>query len=124
MIVYVITKGSYSDYHICAVTTDKQRAKKLKSIYTDSLDEAYIEEHDTEKTDEMVDNNYKCFACSDMPNGIEVKLENPDYHIGKMQITKDWKGHYYADVLAVDEEHAKKIFCDKLAEYKAQKDGI
>lgn len=124
MIVYVITKGSYSDYHICAVTTDKNRAKKLKRIYTDSWDKAYIEKYDTGKTDEMVDKDYKCFACYDMPNGIEVKLENPDYHIDKTRIEKDWGGHYFCYVLAVDEEHAKKIFCDKLAEYKAQKEGI
>lgn len=31
---YVITKGTYSDYHICAVTLDKSRAEKLKNCST------------------------------------------------------------------------------------------
>ena len=31
--VYVITKGQYSDYHICAVTMDKDRAERMRKLY-------------------------------------------------------------------------------------------
>lgn len=36
MEIYVITKGTYSDYHICALTLDKEKAECLKKIYSDS----------------------------------------------------------------------------------------
>jgi hypothetical protein len=48
MKVYVITRGEYSDYHICAVALDRQRAERLKVIYTGGWDQAEIEEFDTE----------------------------------------------------------------------------
>ena len=46
--IYVITKGSYSDYHICAATTDEKRAERLRDLfYNDGSmypDDVYIEE--------------------------------------------------------------------------------
>lgn len=48
MKVYVITEGNYSDYHICTVTTNKERAEKLVKIFSDNWDDAKIEEYDTE----------------------------------------------------------------------------
>lgn len=46
--VYVITKGAYSDYHICAVAATKEIAEKLQKIYSDeySRADARIEEYD------------------------------------------------------------------------------
>lgn len=48
MIIYVITKGEYSDYGICAVTENKEKAELLKKYYSDEWNEAKIEEYDTE----------------------------------------------------------------------------
>lgn len=42
--IYVITYGRYSDYHICAVATSKKRAEELQRFYSDKYDEARIEE--------------------------------------------------------------------------------
>lgn len=39
MKIYIITKGEYSDYHICAATTDENIAKKLLRLYSDGWDE-------------------------------------------------------------------------------------
>ncbi len=36
MKIYIITKGSYSDYHICNVTTDYDKAKRYKEAYSDN----------------------------------------------------------------------------------------
>ena len=41
--VYVITKGDYSDYHICAVTMDEDRAERMQKMYGGKYDEARIE---------------------------------------------------------------------------------
>ena len=49
MKVYVITKGYYSDYHICAVAVDRKRAEHLAKLYGSGRnDYAEIEEFDTD----------------------------------------------------------------------------
>ena len=42
--IYVITKGEYSDYHICAVATTYENAERLRKMYCDSYQDAEIEE--------------------------------------------------------------------------------
>lgn len=48
-IAYIITRGCYSDYEICAVTLDEYRAKRLKQLYSNQMDEAKIEEWELDK---------------------------------------------------------------------------
>ena len=48
-IAYIITRGCYSDYEICAVTLDKDRAERLKQLYSNRIDEAEIEEWELDK---------------------------------------------------------------------------
>ena len=43
MKIYIITKGCYSDYHICNVTADYEKAKRYKEAYSDNWGEACIE---------------------------------------------------------------------------------
>ena len=43
-IIYAITTGTYSDYCIRALTTDKARAEFLKKYYSSGYDNAEIEE--------------------------------------------------------------------------------
>lgn len=43
-IIYAITTGTYSDYCIRALTTDKERAEFLKKYYSSGYDNAEIEE--------------------------------------------------------------------------------
>lgn len=56
MKVYVITQGCYSDYHICAVTLDKDKdkAERLQKLYSAKegsyMDNAEIEEYETDDT--------------------------------------------------------------------------
>ncbi len=56
MKVYIITKGEYSDYHICSVCLDKETAEKRKDLYSDGWDKAEIETYDT---DDSCDEYYK-----------------------------------------------------------------
>ena len=53
MKVYVITKGQYSDYHICAVVTDFKKAQILREKFSDKIDDAKIEEFDTENFNDI-----------------------------------------------------------------------
>ncbi|MBR0417913.1 MAG: hypothetical protein IJI66_01945 [Erysipelotrichaceae bacterium] len=35
MKAYIITNGEYSDYHICGVTLDKEKAEMMKRFYSE-----------------------------------------------------------------------------------------
>ena len=121
MKVYVITKGSYSDYHICAVAIDKEKAEKLEDYYTDKWDEANIEEYDTEASNPFISNFKLYFVCC-AENGelTPFLITNPSCIelFGPTIVTKHEHGQYIAYVWAVDEKHAAKIASDKIAEFK------
>lgn len=59
MKIYAITQGEYSDYRIRAITTNKDKAEKLRDIYTDRYEydvggtEAYIEEFEDGELNEQ-----------------------------------------------------------------------
>lgn len=44
MKLYAVTKGSYSDYHIVALTADKRRAERIAVLCSDNRDDATVEE--------------------------------------------------------------------------------
>lgn len=130
MKIYVITKGSYSDYHICAVTTDKEKAERLVLFYTDRWDEAKIEEFEE---DEIPD-DYMPIYFVQYKNGKwcvnKRGIGSPDYEYEHAFFDRDYiRGTYdfncfYCDVMADDEEHAIKIARDLYAKKKAELMGL
>lgn len=122
--VYVITKGAYSDYHICAVTLDKNTAEKLAKKYSeDSWSEAVIEEYDLEDFSKSERFMY-CVTFGD--NGISCSFEEYE-HTEKIFYHKNaftGQGGMTVYVKARDEAQAKKIAQDRRAEYLAKKEGV
>ena len=123
--VYVITAGSYSDYHICAVTLDPQKAKTLRKFYNKTeMDGADVEEYDAD------------FCYDRIASGYEMYLVQFDQtgnaHWIRKNITPDGENiystcnGYYINVTvwAKDEESAIKIAAEKRAKYLAEKEGI
>ena len=47
MKIYIVTKGVYSDCHICGVAVDLKEMERLQNINTDEWDMARIETYDT-----------------------------------------------------------------------------
>lgn len=41
---YAVTDGDYSDYHIIAITDNKERAENIKKLYSGNYSEPMIEE--------------------------------------------------------------------------------
>lgn len=127
MIVYVITKGEYSDYGIVAVTLEKEKAEELKILYSDSWGEAMIETYDTD--DYYVENGRFYIVEIGKKSAINVQevgvISMDDRN--EVKLITDWrtkKEKYVVYVKANDEEHAKKIASDLVAKYKAQEQGI
>ena len=140
MKVYVITQGEYSDYHICGVAIDKERANRLAILYCDSYGPATIEEFDTEDVGfKPIDlelppwKYYKItlYAKDKYEPGVaELYLphskDRPVTH-GSMP-SKYWHNGepepdptmYYAEVVADAGEHALKIARDMYAKALAE----
>lgn len=144
MKVYVITKGSYSDYHICAVTEDKKRAKRLRVIFSDRWDKATIKEYDTEEYGEKEINSYrKCYPVLRHRDGT-ITIDGEPYYAKELdsweetpKINKKWVnkgengvawrpvlGEHKFTVFADDEEHAVKVAADRFAAWYANEQRI
>lgn len=123
---YAVTDGDYSDYHIIAITDNKERAENIKKLYSGKYSEPMIEEFfDSELKDEA-------FYCVryDTDGSYDVSLREFDSNnffniniINENTFRNDW-WKYRVFVMAKDEHHAVKIAQDLWAEYKAKKEGI
>lgn len=127
--VYVITQGSYSDYHICAVTLDKERAKKLSKFYANSVGEARIEEFDLgDPTDAVIENLVPVYHVIISKNG-KGRAMICRYHdsntpfIATYQLDPD-NLLFSATLTAKDEDRAMKIAMDRRAEDLAKFFGL
>lgn len=139
MKVYIIMKGEYSDKHICGVTLDPDIAEKIKKLCTGEWDYCEPEIHE-----------YETDIWQFLPQGAklyDVTFYNDGRIHGCKMITED-SDHYesyiyennihdsviweedrhehglHVRVLAFGQAHAKKIACDKRAEYLAMEEGI
>jgi len=131
--VYVITMGCYSDYHICAVALDREKAERLcKVIPPDCGDEPEIEEWDTEQHEDLLAGRKPYFVIF-LENGDVFTADEKNWGIEyfKPNITETWcnwkrnnvpalRVELYADNL----EAAIKIAAEKRAKYLAEKEGI
>lgn len=130
MIVYVITKGEYSGYHICGVADTLTKAKRMVEFYSDDYDKANIEKFDTDELSDVFDKGYNMYACTFLEGGKDVEVTCLEYAGSREYANlslrkwgvKNGKQGYHCDVIAKDVEHAKKIFRDKFAEYKYRKE--
>ena len=128
MKVYVITKGIYSDYHICAVALDKDKAEILRKSFSDSWEEAEIETYETDQFITKIEAGLKIYQCVVNDNGLSAYERDYDYAddicFNKVNKTNRRIATYSVYVWAKDEDSALKIAADKIAEYKARKAGI
>lgn len=114
MKIYIITKGSYSDYHICNVTTDYEKAKRYKEAYSDNWG-ACIEVYEDGENGK---DNY-CWAYDPVSNTAEISEYN------EKKIMKNREGKICCVyVYAPDEKHAIKKAQDIIAKYKAEQAGL
>ena len=121
--VYVITKGDYSDYHICAVTMDYKRAEKLKKLLDGIYEEARIEEYTPDEVKENGNVYYVDFPDDSSPSIHMDEYDGfGDYNDGPC--VADWSEPIRVYVRSKDEKHALKIAQDEYAKWKAEKGGI
>lgn len=120
--VYVVTEGSYSDYHIVAIFSDKNNADIHAALLssTPGRDGGEVEEWDVDNVE--IDTRQKIIryatvyycrdkvTCVTISNGIDglIKFDQP------IRINNDYSS--WVNVKTDDIDKAKKIFYDKYAE--------
>lgn len=121
--VYIITKGEYSDYHICAVTMDKSRAENLKRLMSNTWSEANIEEYVLNEVKESGDLYYVEFPEDSQPI---IRIDEYDGFggYGDAPCVEDWLDPIRICVRSKDEKHAMKIALDEYAKWKAEKEEV
>ena len=123
--IYVITKGNYSCYHVIAATTDRKIAKKIQKKFSDNWEDCRIEEFpDAEvmlKTVWVVafKTNGDVWACREAEDEHDYKRVNV---IVDTIYKRDYDMIVYVE--ADTEEAAIKIAAEKRAQYLAEKNGL
>lgn len=121
--VYVITAGCYSDYHICAVSLDPQKAEVLAKFYTEhGYDQAGIEEYDADYEYDRIESGCKMYSVTFDKQGCVEHLALDSVPMSENVFS--WRGGVRAEVWAKDEKAAVKIAAERRAMYLAEKEGI
>lgn len=127
--IYVVTQGSYSDYHVVAVTMDHDIAEKIVAKFSNSWGECRIEEYgDAEAIlkpawyiyfdkDGNVCDTVECDSDYGYSRIGEVCEKKNNYYFGRNY-------HIYVVVSADDLDSAVKIAAEKRAQYLARKLGL
>lgn len=126
--VYIITRGSYSDYQICAVASTPERAEQLRKMYSNNYEMANIEEYEIDVPSDQYYNKtpilyWKVILKRD---GSLIYLET--YYDESNQPIKieegrwNWRESLIVSYIQADtQEQAIKIAQDKRAQYLAEK---
>lgn len=117
MKVYVITKGEYSDYHICAVATDYEKACILQKKFSAKYGPAEIEEFDTEDFNDIYAKKILYIVRFDsngtVTNVYEKDIDYFDPKDNPVQVC--WGKEVTVNVFAFNKESAVKIAAEKRA---------
>jgi len=123
--VYVITKGDYSDYHICAVATNQAKARMLAEFYSSKYEPAEVEEYDTKDVPDITEGKtvYR-IKFDPSGNAVDVYDESPEYWNNQPSEYKRLPGYVNVTVLAKSMEAAIKIGAEKRAQFLAERMGL
>ena len=132
MKIYVVTEGTYSNYHIVFCTLDKERADTFVKRYNKREYDCYrVEEYDADVI-KLFDDGRELYQVWKRDNdSVRVYDEEPCYQdqfvinkVNRYNVKNPKSIQYSVYVMAEDEEHAKKIGEDLIYEYMARKAGI
>lgn len=121
--IYVVTRGTYSDYHIITATTDYDKAVAIKEKFSTKYEEAKIEEYND------CDLKMKTLWCVRFErDGSVIECAQTksvyEYEYGINVCKLCIRGQIYTHVIADTHEEAIKIAAEKRAEFIAGQLGL
>jgi len=128
MKVYLVTRGSYSDYSVQAVFADKALAEahRLELSESNEVDEYEVVEHAPQRI-----NIYN--VSNDTYHGNDVRHEwsypawdynRPNYKRVEVVEYNSRSGFHAVRVTGLDQKAVRKAYDDRMAQHKAQEAGI
>jgi hypothetical protein len=122
--VFLVTRGDYSDYRVCAVFSDEKLAQKYIDSFNLTYDEFKIEDYELDIYQNELRENYKPFFLRMTKEGncteIRIQKESYSFEDGKIDIGFDKDKNMYISIFAKDEKHAIKIANEKRAQLIAE----
>lgn len=129
MIVYIVTSGEYSDYHIAAVFDNKEQAELYCAVHERKLDRPYIEEWDTDevKLESCVPVKKLWIAYIRIDGSVSYissRLTIENRKLVEKYVDRLGYRYRYQVFVTLDkdstEEQALKVIFDYLAKWKAE----
>lgn len=138
---YAVTKGRLSDYHIITITADKEKAELIARLHAE--ERYYGFDTNVEEFEDSVEVLLPLYEVTYWDNEIKDidRIREDDFHAPQWFMT-EWQKEYYKEnpkvneiyvysngmielyVRAKDEDCAKKIAYDLIAEYIAKNSGV
>ena len=123
--VFLVTRGDYSDYRVCAVFTEKPLAEKYIDSFKGNSYEAFrIENYTLNPYHYELKNDYKPFFLRMTKEGncteINVKDSSYGFEDEDVDFGFDVNKNMYISIFAKDETHAIKIANEKRVQLIAE----
>lgn len=123
--VFLVTRGYYSDYRVCAVFTEKPLAEKYIDSFKENSYEAFrIENYPLNPYQYELKNDYKPFFLRMTKEGncTEINVKDSSYGLEDENVDVGFDIHknMYISVFAKDETHAIKIANEKRVQLIAE----
>jgi hypothetical protein len=115
--VYVVTEGSYSEYHIISVFSTRELADKFAALYDADVEEYELDKHEMQAREGLA--VYKVWMSRD---GGSSNYRSDEYQPGEYELIVISGGrnertiNLVGSVLATSAEHAVKIVNEKRAQ--------
>lgn len=118
--IYVVTAGDYSDYHVIGVTANKEKAEHFCEWFNVwSYNKARIEVYEMDRLEPYGEGRYLYEVEQDKSGHMEVEQASRlPYDGQRVNEVWSWGSGYFVPVFADDEDHARKIAADLIAQYK------
>lgn len=129
-IIYIVTSGEYSDYHIDAVFLDKESAEIYCTIHNgkENYDFCHIEEY---SVSDVIKGNIEIYTAVSalFKQDGTVRIVETYFSEKREEKFEQWNSNYPYHLLFYTKKNAtnkeiKKIARDKYAEYMAKEQGI
>lgn len=122
--VFLVTRGDYSDYRVCAVFTDKKLAQKYIDSFKEGRKRFSIENYKLNPFSKELKADYKPYFLRMKKDGtcIEIYIKDSSYGFEgeDNDIGFDIHKNMHLSVFAKDEKHAIKIANEKRVQLIAE----